>query len=71
MHMETAEFIETLREDGELLADRAEQAGWDAEVPTCPQWRVRDLVQHVGAVHRWAVGFVAGATAPTPRSVSQ
>jgi uncharacterized protein (TIGR03083 family) len=68
--METAEFIETLRRDGELMADAAEEAGWEAPVPTCPDWRVRDLVTHMGAVHRWAAGFVAGATEPAPMAVN-
>ncbi|GAB2620522.1 maleylpyruvate isomerase family mycothiol-dependent enzyme [Streptomyces capparidis] len=26
-------------------------------VPTCPQWRVRDLVGHIGQAHRWAAGI--------------
>lgn len=62
--METAAFIEALRADGELMADVADRVGWGAEVPTCPEWRMRDLVGHMGAVHRWAAGFVAGATEP-------
>jgi uncharacterized protein (TIGR03083 family) len=57
--METAEFIETLAREGTLLAGAAERAGLDAPVPTCPQWRVRDLVRHTGAVHRWAASYVA------------
>jgi len=57
--METAEFIETLAREGALLADAAESAGLDAPVPTCPDWRVRDLVLHTGAVHRWAASYVA------------
>jgi uncharacterized protein (TIGR03083 family) len=64
--METSEFIEILRHEGELLADAAEAAGWEASVPPCPDWRVRDLVAHMGGVHRWATGFVAGATQPAP-----
>ena len=28
-------------------------------MPTCPDWTVRDLVRHMGGVHRWATGFVA------------
>ncbi|MFI9101167.1 maleylpyruvate isomerase family mycothiol-dependent enzyme [Streptomyces fildesensis] len=59
--METVEFIEILRHNGTLLADAAEQAGLDAPVPPCPDWRVRDLVQHTGIVHRWATGFIAEA----------
>jgi uncharacterized protein (TIGR03083 family) len=57
--METAEFIETLRREGALLADAAKSAGLDAPVPPCPGWRVSDLVRHTGAVHRWAASFVA------------
>jgi uncharacterized protein (TIGR03083 family) len=59
--METAEFVRILDQEGRLLAAAAEQAGTDAKVPTCPEWQVRDLVRHTGAVHRWAAGFVAEA----------
>ena len=27
---------------------------WAREVPSCPGWSMRDLVEHLGAVHRWA-----------------
>jgi uncharacterized protein (TIGR03083 family) len=42
------------------LAGWAEAAGPDAEVPTCPGWRVRDLLAHQGMVHRWATAVVRG-----------
>ncbi|MFI8236479.1 maleylpyruvate isomerase family mycothiol-dependent enzyme [Streptomyces sp. NPDC085866] len=65
--METAEFLETLDREGRLLAAAAELAGTDAKVPTCPEWQVKDLLRHTGAVHRWATAFVAAAhTAPRP-----
>jgi uncharacterized protein (TIGR03083 family) len=65
--METAEFIRILDREGRLLASAAEAAGTGAEVPTCPKWRVRDLLRHTGTVHRWAAGFVADAhTGPRP-----
>jgi uncharacterized protein (TIGR03083 family) len=38
----------------------AEGAGFDAGVPTCPDWTVRDLVSHQGMVHRWAAALVRG-----------
>ncbi|NEA65130.1 maleylpyruvate isomerase family mycothiol-dependent enzyme [Streptomyces sp. SID12488] len=57
--METARFVEILDTEGQLLAAAAEQAGTGAKVPTCPDWQVRDLVRHVGAVHRWATSYVA------------
>jgi len=65
--METADLVGTLRAEGELLARAADSAGPDAAVPTCPGWAVRDLVAHVGGVHRWAAGYVAGSTRPRPR----
>ncbi|MGW4733620.1 maleylpyruvate isomerase family mycothiol-dependent enzyme [Streptomyces shenzhenensis] len=65
--METAEFVRILDREGRLLAAAAEAAGTGAEVPTCSNWRVRDLLRHTGAVHRWAAGFVADAHAgPRP-----
>jgi len=57
--MEIREFVETLDEEGRLLAVAAERAGVDAKVATCPGWQVRDLVRHTGMVHRWAAAFVA------------
>lgn len=56
--MEITEFVETLRLDGALLADAAEEAGPDSPVPACPDWQMRDLVTHVGRVHRWATEYV-------------
>lgn len=65
--MDTAAHIDTLEREGAALLASAERAGWDAEVPSCPGWRVRDLVLHTGNVHRWAGGFVAeGRTEPAP-----
>ncbi|WP_028811952.1 maleylpyruvate isomerase family mycothiol-dependent enzyme [Streptomyces flavidovirens] len=58
--MEIARFIESLDEQGQLMAAAAEKAGTGAEVPTCPGWRVRDLLRHTGVVHRWATTYIAG-----------
>ncbi|MEU4208594.1 maleylpyruvate isomerase family mycothiol-dependent enzyme [Streptomyces sp. NPDC026206] len=60
--MNTHDFIETLRDEGRLFADAAERAGADAPVPSCPEWRMRDLVVHLGSVHRWAAAYVAGGS---------
>lgn len=56
--MEIADHIEALRSEGELLAVAAERAGLDAAVPSCPPWTVRDLLKHIGYVHRWAAAHV-------------
>jgi uncharacterized protein (TIGR03083 family) len=59
--MELWEHIEALRAEGLLLAESAEATGFEPPVPTCPEWTVRDLVRHVGEVHRWATSHVAEA----------
>ncbi|MEU9375141.1 maleylpyruvate isomerase family mycothiol-dependent enzyme [Streptomyces sp. NPDC048255] len=59
--MEINDYVKTLEREGGLLADLAEQAGPDALVPTCPQWRIADLLRHTGSVHRWAAAYVGEA----------
>ncbi|MFG2219892.1 MULTISPECIES: maleylpyruvate isomerase family mycothiol-dependent enzyme [unclassified Streptomyces] len=56
--MEITGHIKSLAAEGQLLAAAAHEAGTDAPVPTCPEWRVRDLLRHTGMVHRWATAFV-------------
>ncbi|MGH3096338.1 MAG: maleylpyruvate isomerase family mycothiol-dependent enzyme [Streptosporangiales bacterium] len=48
------DHVEALRREGELLADVAEATPLDTALPTCPDWQLRDLVRHIGGVHRWA-----------------
>lgn len=54
--MNVDEHLHQLQSDGGRLADAATDLG--AEVPPCPQWTVRDLVTHLGGVHRWAASIV-------------
>lgn len=51
---------------------RAANGNLDAQVPSCPDWKVRDLVQHVGMVLRFhALHVVRGVTdEPTTRPVA-
>jgi uncharacterized protein (TIGR03083 family) len=63
--MDVPTHIDALRVDGARLAAAAALVGPDAPVPTCPEWAVRDLVHHQGAVHRWATAYVSrGLTEP-------
>jgi uncharacterized protein (TIGR03083 family) len=64
--VEVEAHIEQLRRDGERLADVVSSIELSAPVPTCPEWDLRDLVRHVGGVHRWATGFVSGAGVQPP-----
>jgi uncharacterized protein (TIGR03083 family) len=53
--------VAALEREGALLANAAERRGLDAPVPACPGWQVRDLLHHLGYVHRWAAGYVSQA----------
>jgi uncharacterized protein (TIGR03083 family) len=48
----------TLDAEVERLATLAAGAPMDAPVPSCPDWSLRDLVSHIGGVHRWAARHV-------------
>ncbi|MDT0347197.1 maleylpyruvate isomerase family mycothiol-dependent enzyme [Streptomyces litchfieldiae] len=70
--MRIDDFLNVLGREGELLIAAAGEAGFDAPVPTCPEWRVRDLVLHQGQIHRWATGFVAERlTGPRPPAAEE
>jgi uncharacterized protein (TIGR03083 family) len=62
------EYLRALSDEGSRLRQVA-SGHLDAPVPSCPGWTVRDLVAHVGSVHRWATRFVAeGLERPTPEA---
>jgi uncharacterized protein (TIGR03083 family) len=68
--MDVPSLIAVLREEGRALGDTAEGAELTATVPTCPGWTVRDLLLHVGGVHRWAATIV-GEARTEPISLEQ
>ena len=55
-----------LRLATEAFAREATAAGPDAPVPTCPRWTVRDLIAHLGMVHRWAGATLTGQRCHPP-----
>lgn len=55
---EFSEMGEALGDAASVLRTNAASAGLDAPVPTCPGWRVRDLVAHTGMVFRWAGAYL-------------
>lgn len=59
--MELQAHIEALEREGALLAAAAGRRGLAAPVPACSGWQVRDLLRHLGYVHRWAAGYVGQA----------
>lgn len=74
-------WIEAVVEEGERFGVVAQQlasglapasGGLDVPVPWIPAWRARDLIGHLGTVHRWATSIVcAGTTEPPPADSRQ
>lgn len=65
-------LAEGLREQTKAFSGVVRGMDPERRVPTCPQWRVRDLVAHIGQAHRWAAGIVRAGAAeavPDPRDV--
>ena len=45
-------YMELLRSDGEALLEAA-RSDLDRHVPSCPEWTARELLIHMGGVHRF------------------
>jgi uncharacterized protein (TIGR03083 family) len=58
-------YLTHLESDAGRLVDAVREAP-DLSVPVaaCPGWTVRDLVEHVGSVHRWARAALTSSTPP-------
>lgn len=59
-------WLDGLLAAGRLMAEAATESSLDAVVPTCPDWTLRDLVHHVGGVHRWATYIVGDEMSEFP-----
>jgi uncharacterized protein (TIGR03083 family) len=59
--MDVDDYIAAISYEASTLAEAAQRIGLDAHTPTCPGWQVRDVVGHLGGVHRWATSFVRDA----------
>ncbi|MFI5045441.1 MAG: maleylpyruvate isomerase family mycothiol-dependent enzyme [Acidimicrobiia bacterium] len=61
----TSAYLDAIARESAALAAAARTAGLDAAVPSCPDWNVADLVEHIGNVQRWATATVS--TLPSDR----
>jgi uncharacterized protein (TIGR03083 family) len=74
-------WIEAVIDEGERFGILAQQlasgltpttGGLDVPVPWVPEWHARDLIGHLGTVHRWATYILrAGTTEPPPAESRQ
>jgi uncharacterized protein (TIGR03083 family) len=62
--------IEAVVEEGErfgiLAQELAADGGLDAPVPWVAEWTARDLIGHLGTVHRWATAILRAGHAESP-----
>lgn len=54
------DHLEGLRAALVPFAEAVDRIGKDAPVPTCPGWKMIDLIAHQGMVHRWAAANLRG-----------
>lgn len=59
-HLTFEQHVSGLHMATNSFARYASEAGLDVDVPTCPEWTVRRLIGHQGAVHRWARASLLG-----------
>jgi uncharacterized protein (TIGR03083 family) len=61
--MNVDDYIQALRREGALLVSSSWTADLAAPVPSCPRWQLRNLLAHIGFVHRWATAYVSDGLA--------
>lgn len=69
MTLDTVRHVRDIDAATDLLAAQLTPAMLDRNVPTCPEWTLRDLAVHLGGVHRWATAVVAGRLSGPPERV--
>ncbi|TDD86567.1 maleylpyruvate isomerase family mycothiol-dependent enzyme [Actinomadura rubrisoli] len=62
--LDATRLAEGLHEQTGGLADAVDGRDPSGPVPTCPEWRLWNLVGHVGQAHRWAAELVREREAP-------
>lgn len=57
------DYLAHLRADCDAILDLLGRGALDSPVAACPGWTVRELVEHLGSVHRWATAIVRSGEA--------
>jgi uncharacterized protein (TIGR03083 family) len=52
-------YLDTLSGQSALFADALVGADLQQWVPTCPDWTLRQLTEHLGRAHRWSTEIIA------------
>lgn len=56
--LESPRVLDLIRADVARVAGLIAEADPDRRVPSCPDWALSDLVEHLGATQRWAAEIV-------------
>ncbi|MQY26524.1 maleylpyruvate isomerase family mycothiol-dependent enzyme [Nocardia aurantia] len=56
--LDTAVIRDALRSENDLLADLYREADPETPIPTCGEWRLKNLLAHVGGGHRWCATII-------------
>jgi uncharacterized protein (TIGR03083 family) len=62
------DYLDAFRANAAALVDATRQADLDATVPSCPDWKVRDLAGHMGTHYRWVRANTKRAPEDGPQS---
>lgn len=65
-------YLKALTMQSALFGKALTGADLQQRVPTCPDWTLHELTQHVGHAHRWATAIVVqrATAAPDPRELA-
>ncbi|HEU0088076.1 MAG TPA: maleylpyruvate isomerase family mycothiol-dependent enzyme [Pseudonocardiaceae bacterium] len=65
-------YLEALPAQAVLFAEALEGADLQQVVPTCPEWTLYQLTEHLGKAHRWACAIVSqrSTAPPDPRELA-
>jgi uncharacterized protein (TIGR03083 family) len=56
--VEPPEYARLLKQEGERFIAVSTDADPDIPIPSCPGWKLADLITHVGGLYRWAEAHV-------------
>jgi uncharacterized protein (TIGR03083 family) len=59
-------YLDSLTAQSGLLAEALAGADLELRVPTCPDWTLRQLVEHLGRAHRGVAGIVSRRVTTKP-----
>lgn len=63
-------YVAVVRAEAQRFAAIAAQADLATSVTSCGDWTLRDLIRHVGFVHRWATSAMMTGDAPDRGSIA-